>query len=97
MSLHVLAARYELHLPASHSLKEKRAVLRPLHDRLRNTGASVSEVDHHDAWQRAALGVAIVAPDPAHATSLMDDADRLVWSRPDLEVIDAERRWLEWD
>jgi uncharacterized protein YlxP (DUF503 family) len=97
VGLHVVAARYELHLPDARSLKGKRAVLRPLLDRLRNTGASVSEVDHHDLWQRAALGIAVVAPDPTHATELMDRADRLVWSRPDLEVLDVERRWLEWD
>jgi uncharacterized protein YlxP (DUF503 family) len=93
----VLAARYELHLPDVRSLKGKRAVLRPLLDRLRNTGVSVSEVDHNDLWQRAALGIAVVAPDPTHATELMDAADRLVWSRPDLEVVDVERRWLGWD
>jgi hypothetical protein len=95
--VHVLAVRYDLHLRDRHSLKEKRAALRPLLDRLRNTGASVSEVDHHDLWQRAAIGVSIVGPDAGHVQELADGIDRIVWSRPDIDVIDVDRRWLEWD
>lgn len=58
------ALRVELHLPAPQSLKAKRAVLRPLVEGMRRLGSySVAEVGHHDLWQRAALGVAIAAPD----------------------------------
>jgi uncharacterized protein YlxP (DUF503 family) len=51
----------ELHLPHALSLKDKRAILNRLKDRLRATGAAVSEVDHADLWQRAALGMAAVS------------------------------------
>ncbi len=62
--MRVAALRVELHLPTPQSLKEKRAVLRPFVEGLRRLGSySVAEVDHHDSWQRAAVGVAIVAPD----------------------------------
>jgi len=62
--MRVAALRVELHLPTPQSLKEKRAVLRPLIEGIKRLGSySVSEVDHHDLWQRAAVGVAIVAPD----------------------------------
>jgi uncharacterized protein YlxP (DUF503 family) len=58
------ALRVELHLPGPQSLKAKRAVLRPVIDGIKRLGSySVSEVDHHDLWQRAALGVAVAAPD----------------------------------
>jgi len=58
------ALRVELHLPGPQSLKAKRAVLRPVIEGIKRLGSySVAEVDHHDLWQRAALGVAIAAPD----------------------------------
>jgi hypothetical protein len=58
------ALRVELHLPGPQSLKAKRAVLRPVIEGVRRLGSySVAEVDHHDLWQRAALGIAIAAPD----------------------------------
>ena len=57
----------ELHLPGAHSLKEKRMVLRRVKDRLRKFNVAVSEVEHHDLWQRAALAVVTVSTDQQHA------------------------------
>ncbi|HET7840200.1 MAG TPA: DUF503 domain-containing protein [Terriglobia bacterium] len=52
----------EIHLPYSHSLKEKRAVLRKIRDRLRaRFNVAVAELDHQDSWQHATLGVASVS------------------------------------
>lgn len=48
----------EILLPYAHSLKEKRAVLRKMRDRLRaRFNVAVAELDHQDVWQRATLGV----------------------------------------
>lgn len=61
--MHAAALRVELRIPGAHSLKEKRGALKPLIAELRKRfGVSVAEVDHQDLWQRATLGVAIVAP-----------------------------------
>ena len=57
----------ELHVPGSQSLKDKRMVLRRVKDRLKKFNVAVSEVDHHDLWQRAALAVVTVSTDQAHA------------------------------
>jgi uncharacterized protein len=57
----------ELHVPGSRSLKEKRMVLRRVKDRLKKFNVAVSEVDHQDLWQRAALAVVTVSADRAHA------------------------------
>jgi hypothetical protein len=57
----------ELHVPGARSLKEKRSVLRRLKDRLRKFNVAVSEVEHHDLWQRAALAVVTVGTDQAQA------------------------------
>jgi len=67
----------ELHFPEAGSLKAKRHFLRSAKDNLRNRfGASVSEVDHHDLWQRAALTVACVARDAHGAEALAAGAER---------------------
>lgn len=54
----------ELYLPGTTSLKEKRFVLKSLKTRIRNRfNVSIAEVDFHDKWQRACLGVAAVSND----------------------------------
>jgi uncharacterized protein YlxP (DUF503 family) len=57
----------ELHVPGSQSLKDKRMVLRRVKDRLKKFNVAVSEVEHHDLWQRAALAVVTVGTDQAQA------------------------------
>lgn len=57
----------ELHVPGSHSLKEKRMVLRRVKDRLKKFNVSVSEIEHHELWQRAGLAVVTVSTDQRHA------------------------------
>ena len=64
MAMIVAIGTFELHFPEVHSLKEKRAVLRCLIDRVKaKFNASIAEVDQNDLWQRGTVGVAIVAND----------------------------------
>jgi uncharacterized protein len=52
----------EIQIPYSHSLKEKRAVLLKVRDRLRQRfNVAVAELDHQDVWQRATLGVVSIS------------------------------------
>ncbi len=52
----------EIQIPYSHSLKEKRAVVRKLRDRIRaRFNVAVAELDHQDVWQRATLGVVSIS------------------------------------
>ena len=52
----------EIHLPYAHSLKEKRAVLLKIKDRLRaRFNVAVAELDHQDVWQQATLGVTSIS------------------------------------
>jgi uncharacterized protein YlxP (DUF503 family) len=81
----------ELHFPEAHSLKEKRHFVRSAKAQLQNrVGASVSEVDHHEVWQRARLTVACVAREHREITRLLDEAERWLRSR-EWEVSQAER------
>ena len=92
----ICALKIELHLPATHSLKEKRAVVRPVIDGLHNRfRVSVAEVDHQDLWQRCTIAMAAVASTAGHVAEVLDHCERFVWSFPELEVIGTERIWLE--
>jgi len=52
----------ELRLENSHSLKEKRHVVKSLRDRLHNKfNVSVAEIDCQDLWQRATLAIVGIA------------------------------------
>jgi uncharacterized protein YlxP (DUF503 family) len=53
----------EIFLPDSHSLKEKRFVLRSLKDKLRKFNVSIAECDHQDLWQRSTVGVVAIGSD----------------------------------
>ncbi len=80
----------QLHLPGSHSLKDKRQVLQPLLARIRRDhNVSVAEIDQQDAWQMATLGIACVSNDSAYAHGLLSRIVALIpaW-RMDVEVID---------
>jgi uncharacterized protein YlxP (DUF503 family) len=70
-----------LFLPGARSLKDKRMVLRRVKDRLAKFNVAVAEVDHHDLWQRAELGIVTVATSSEHAdrelAAVADEIDRV--------------------
>ncbi len=52
---------FELYLPHSHSLKEKRKIINMIRDRIKSKfNVSIAEVDFFDLWQRTMFGVAII-------------------------------------
>ncbi len=83
-------ARLTLFIPASHSLKDKRMVLRRVKDRIRNKfNAAIAEVEENDVWQRGVLGLAVVGNDRRFVESQLDEVVRFV--RGQVEVTNAER------
>lgn len=85
--------RIELHLPASRSLKDKRQVVRSLKDRIRErVQAAVAEVDHQDLWQRAALGVAVVAGDGGQVRERLQAVRSLVDHVFEAQLTDWQER-----
>lgn len=66
-------------VPQSHSLKEKRAVLRAWKDRVRDRfGLPLVEVGGQDTWQRAELGLSVVGMDHSYVERVLGDVERLV-------------------
>ncbi len=82
----------QLYLPAAHSLKDKRRVIRSLTARLRqHFNVSVSEVGNQDLWQSAELAVVCVSTDLSYTHGLLTKAMNFVESsRLDLQVVDYQ-------
>lgn len=77
----------ELFIHKSLSLKAKRQVLKSLKERLRNAfNISIAEIDHHDKWQRAALGIAYLGRDKASVNSALDKVLNFIETVHDVEV-----------
>ncbi len=78
----------ELFIPDSRSLKDKRQVLLGLKDRLRDKfNVSVAEVDGHELWQKAVIGLACVANEGRHVNQVLDQAQNLIRSNPAVEIV----------
>ena len=88
--MHVLVRQWELHLEGCHSLKEKRALLRPLTAALRRTfNVSVAETDHQDLWQRAEIACAAVGSDRRIVEETLRAADELIARADGMRIIDT--------
>ena len=60
-----------LQVPESHSLKDKRMVVRSITSRIRQTFAvAVAEVGEQDKWQTAVVGVACISNNARHADEM---------------------------
>jgi uncharacterized protein YlxP (DUF503 family) len=76
------------------SLKQKRAVVRPLVADLRRhfPGVAVAETGHLDLHRRTEIGVAVVSATAANALSVVAECERLVATRPEIELLSAKQR-----
>lgn len=62
-----------LGIEAANSLKAKRKVVRSIVERTRHRfNCAVAEVDHHDVYNRALIGVSVVSNDTQHVNSVLD-------------------------
>ncbi|MGI8814723.1 MAG: DUF503 domain-containing protein [Pseudonocardia sp.] len=75
------------------SLKQKRSLVRPMLAELRRRyEVAVAEAGHLDLHRRALLGVSCVAADAGHVTDVLDQCERWLAVRPELELLSARRR-----
>jgi len=90
--MNIGALQVRLRLPENHSLKGKRKVVKSIVSQVSSKfNVSVAEVDDHDMWQVATIGVSCVSNDGRHAneilSTVMDFIERV---RGDAEVLDYE-------
>lgn len=75
-----------VHVPDSHSLKEKRQVVGSLLARIRRQfNVAAAEVEDQDAWQVATLAVVCVSSDRRHADEMCQKVLR--WVEDDGEAV----------
>ena len=85
----------DLHIHESHSLKEKRFVIKSLIDRIKNKfNVSVAEVDANDLWQRSIIGIACVSNETVMINKVFEQIKNLVISNHSVELINATTELL---
>ena len=92
--MYVAALTLDVLLGDVHSLKGKRAVVRPLVAELRRCypGVAVAETGHLELHRRAEIGVAVVSATAANAMSVLTECERLVAGHPEIQLLSARQR-----
>jgi uncharacterized protein YlxP (DUF503 family) len=82
-------ASIDIHIPESGSLKSKRHVLKGIKDRVKNKfNVSIAEVGHNDLWQRATIGVSVVANDKNFANQVLSKVVEHIGKENGLQILD---------
>ena len=83
---------FDLLLGDVHSLKQKRSAVRPVVAELqRRFAVSAAETGGQELHRRANVGMAVVSADRGHVVDVLDAAERLVASRPEMELLSTRR------
>jgi uncharacterized protein YlxP (DUF503 family) len=86
---------FEIFIPTSQSLKEKRFVLKSLKDRLKNKfNASVAELEFQDKWQRAAMGVAVIGNEQSYVEQSLQQIFKFIDNSEFYEVTSYQFEYL---
>ncbi|WP_433326434.1 DUF503 domain-containing protein [Spirillospora sp. CA-294931] len=92
--MYVGALTLDLLLGDVRSLKQKRSVVRPIIAEVRKhfPGVAVAETGDNDLHRRAEIGIAVVSASAANCTDVLDRCERMVFGRPEIELLSARRR-----
>ena len=86
----IATCRIQLSLGGVSSLKEKRGIVKSVIVRLTNQfNVSAAEIEFHDVWQSAAIGLVAVGNEAGFLQSMMENI--ISWiehNRPDLYIVD---------
>ncbi|MEA2086409.1 MAG: DUF503 domain-containing protein [Chloroflexota bacterium] len=90
--MNVGVCKIRIRLPENLSLKGKRRVLKSVTSRVSNKfNVSVAEVDDHDLWQLATLGVCCVSNDGRFTNQVLSKVvDFIANGRFEVELLDYE-------
>lgn len=85
----------DLMIPHADSLKSKRRVVKSIKDRVSaKFNVSVAEIACLEEWQRAMIGVVMIANDRQHLERSLGAVGRLVEEVGDIHLLDVRLEWL---
>ena len=85
------ALRIYFHIQDSHSLKEKRMVMRSLKDRLCSRfNVAVAEIGENDKWQAGELGIVTVGNDGRFVSSAMEKVRQFIYLDPRISIMESD-------
>ena len=90
--MNVGVCKISLRLPENLSLKGKRQVVKSVTSRIRSKfDLSMAEVDDHELWQLATIGICCISNDRRHTNQVLSRVvDFVTSSRFDVEILDYE-------
>ena len=90
--MNVGVCKINLRLPGNLSLKGKRQVLKSITARVKNKfNVSVAEIDNHDQWQLATVGICCVSNDNRYTNEVLSKVvDFVISSQFEVEILDYE-------
>jgi len=81
----------EIYFPYSHSLKEKRKIVKSFKDRIKNKfNVAFAELDYHDKWQRTRIGMVTLNTHKKPVDSLLNKIRADAEENIDGEIIDSQ-------
>ena len=93
--MYVALARLTLVVGYSHSLKEKRMVLRRIKDRTRlKFNVAIAEVGDQDAWQSSQIGYAVVANERGFVESMVAKIEKFIEDLGAAKIVDDEKDFV---
>jgi uncharacterized protein YlxP (DUF503 family) len=96
MPMTVGVSSFELHIPSSRSLKDKRRVVKSLIERIHQRfRVSIAETNFHDLHQRAEISMAVVTNGESEMESLLEEVRSMVDSVPELYLTKWDPQILE--
>lgn len=82
----IVYAEIECKIYNTHSLKEKRSVIKRLIARIRKDfNVSISEIEFQDLWQRTKLAIVTVANELLYAEKIIQEVIKIIDQDPGLE------------
>ncbi|AWK73115.1 MULTISPECIES: DUF503 domain-containing protein [Rhodococcus] len=90
--MYVGALELDILLGDVRSLKEKRAMVKPVLAELRRYGVSAAETGEQDRYRRSMLGVTMASSAVDHVHEVLDTCERHVADLPELQLLAVRRR-----
>ena len=90
--MNVGICKLKIHIPGSQSLKDKRSILKSLMARLQKQfNISIAEVEDHDLWRIATIGIACVSNHNYRLEEVIDGIINTInRDYPNIEIIEKE-------